>query len=79
MMKTGFQMFGRKIHKSINRQHWYLEVIWNRACSLFADYEQSVVADEDVAWLREHNHIVNSPAAGSLANSKRASSHPAET
>jgi hypothetical protein len=30
-----------------------------------------------VAWLREHDHIVNPPAAGSLANRKRTSSRPA--
>ena len=32
--------------------------------------EQSVVADEDVAWLRKHDHVVNPPAAGSLSNRK---------
>jgi hypothetical protein len=30
-----------------------------------------------VAWLREHEHIVNPPAAGSLANRKRTGSCPA--
>jgi len=75
--KTGFQKFERKLQKRIIRQQQYLEVIQNRALGLFADYEQSVVADEDVAWLREHHHIVNPPAAGSLANRKRTSSRPA--
>jgi hypothetical protein len=75
--KTGFQKFERKLQKRIIRQQRYLEVIRNRALGLFADYEQSVVADEDVAWLREHDHIVNPPAAGSLANRKRTSSRPA--
>jgi len=75
--KTGFQKFEWKFQKRIIRQQQYLEVIRNRAVGLFADYEQSVVADEDVAWLREHDHILNPPAAGSLANRKRTSSRPA--
>ena len=76
-MKTGFQKFQRKLQTRIIRQQQYLEVIRNGALGLFADHEQSVVADEDVVWLREHNHIVNPPAAGSLANRKRTSSCPA--
>jgi len=75
--KTGSQKFERKLHKRIIRQQRYLDVIRNRALGLFADYEQSVVADEDVAWLRKHHHIVNPPAAGSLANRKHTSSCPA--
>jgi len=75
--KTGFQKFERKLQKWIIRQQRYLEVFRNRALDLFADYEQRVVADEDVAWLREHDHIVNPPAAGSLANTKRTRSRPA--
>jgi len=75
--KTGFQKFERKLQKRIIRQQRYLEVIRNRALGLFADYEQSVVAGEDMAWLREHDHIVNPPTAGSLANRKHTSSHPA--
>jgi len=71
--KSGFQKFERNLQKRIIRQQRYLEVIRNRALGLFSDYEQSVVADEDVAGLREHDHIVNPPAAGSLANSKRTS------
>jgi hypothetical protein len=77
MMKTGFQKFEQKIHRRIIRQQRYLEVIRNHALGLFADYKQSVVADEDVAWLPEHDHIVNPPAAGSLANRMRTSSRPA--
>jgi len=77
MTKTGFQKFERKLQKRIITRQQYLEVIRNRALGLFADYRQSVVAVEDVAWLREYNHIVNAPAAGSLANSKRTSSCPA--
>ena len=61
MTKKGFQKFDRKVQKRIIRQQRYLEVIRNRAHGLFADYEQSVVADEVVPWLHEHNHIVNAP------------------
>jgi hypothetical protein len=77
MTKTSFQRFEPKLQKMIIGPQWYLEVIRNRALGLFADYEQSVVADEDVAWLPEHDHIVNSPAAGSLANWKLTQSRPA--
>jgi len=75
--KTGFQKFEWKLQKRIIRQQRYLEVNRNCALGLFADYKKSVVADEDVAWLREHDHIVNPPAAGSLANRKCTSSRPA--
>jgi hypothetical protein len=75
--KTGFQKYERKLQKRIIVQQRFLEAIRIRALDLFADYEQSVVADEDVAWLRELDHIVNPPAEGSLANRKRTSSHPA--
>jgi len=75
--KTGFQKFEWKLQKRIIRQQRYLEVIRKHALGLFADYEQSVDADEDVAWLHEHDHIVNPPAAGSLAYRKRTSSRPA--
>jgi len=75
--KTGFQKIERKLQKRIIRQQRYLEVIRNGAHGLLADYEQRVVADEDVACLHEHDHIVNPPAAGSLANRKRTSSRPA--
>jgi hypothetical protein len=46
-------MFEQKLQKWIIRQQQHLEVIRNRALGLFADYEQSVVADEEVAWLCE--------------------------
>jgi len=75
--KTGFQKFEQRLQTRNIRQQQYLEVIRNRALGLFADYEQSIVADEDVAWLRQHNHIVTVPAAGPLANRKRTSSRPA--
>jgi hypothetical protein len=75
--KTGFQKCERKLQKRIIRQQRYLEVIRNSSHGLFANCEQSVVSDEDVAWLREHDHIVNSPAAGSFANGKPTSSRPA--
>jgi len=75
--KRGFQKFERMLQKQIIRQQRYLEVIWNHALGLFANYKQSVVADEDVACLHEHNHIVNPPAVGSLANRKCTSNRPA--
>ena len=68
MVKTGFQKFEGKLQTRTIRQQQYLEVIRNRALGLCADYEQRLVADEDVAWLREHDYIVNPPTAGSLAN-----------
>jgi len=69
-MKIGFQMFERKLQRGIIREQQYLKVIRNRALDLFADYKPSHVADEVVAWLPEHNHIVNPPVAGILANRK---------
>jgi len=48
-----------------------------RIVSLFENYEQSLVADEDVAWQNEHSHIVNPATAGTLANKKYTSSCPA--
>ena len=77
MMKTGFQKFEQKLQKRIIRQQLYLEVIRNRALGLFADYEQCIVADEDVACLRKHDHIVNPPASGTFANRMRTSSRAA--
>jgi len=75
--KTGFQKFERKLQNRIVRQQRSLEVIRNCNLGLFAKYEQSVVAVEDVAWLHKHDHIVNPPAARSVANRKDTSSHPA--
>jgi len=77
MTKTGFQQFARKLQKRIIIHQRYLEVIRNRAIGMLADDEQSGVADGDVAWLREHNHIVNPSAAGSSANRNHTSSPPA--
>jgi hypothetical protein len=71
MTKPGFQMFERNLQKRIITLQQYLEDIRDCARCLFADYEQRVVADVDVAWLQEHHHIVNPPAAGSLANRMR--------
>ena len=76
-MKPGFQRFECMLETRIIRQQRYLEVIRNRALVLFADFEQTVVADEDVAWLRKQDHIVKPPTAGSLPITKRTSSHPA--
>jgi hypothetical protein len=75
--KTGFQKFEWKHQKRIIRQQRYLQVMQNHALGLLAIYEQSVVADEDVAWLCDHDHIVNPSTAGSLANRQCASSRPA--
>jgi len=75
--KTGFQKFEQKLRKRIIRQQWNLAFIRNCALGLFANSEQSVVANQDVTWLRKHDHIVNPLAAGSLANRKRVSSRPA--
>jgi len=72
--KTGFQKFEQKLQKKIIRRQRYLAVIRNHALGLFANYEPSVVADEDVAWLHTHDHFVNPPAAGSVATRKRTSS-----
>jgi len=77
MTKTGLQKFNRNPQKSIPRQQQYLEVIRNHTLSICTEYEQSVVTDEDVAWLHKYDHIVNPPAADSLAKEKRTSSHPA--
>jgi len=75
--KIGFQTFRWKHQSSIIRQHQYLKVIRNCALALFADCEQRVVADQDVAWLREHDHIVNPPAAGPLCNGRHTFCCPA--
>jgi len=77
MTKTGLQTFEWKLEMRIIRQQRYLEVNWYHALGHFAVYEQSVVADEVVAWLCEDNHILNPPTAGSLANRKLTSSCPA--
>ena len=74
---TGFKKLERKLQQSIIRQQQYLDVIRHRALGLLADYEQSVVADDDVAWLPKHRHIVNLSAEGSLANRKCTISFPA--
>jgi len=58
------------LQRWIIRQQQYLEVIRHRALGLFADYGQCVVADEDVAGLHQHDHIVDPPAAGSFAYRK---------
>lgn len=52
----------------IIRQQRYVEVIHSHALRLFADYQQRLVAAEDVVWLPEHEHTVSIPAAGLLAN-----------
>jgi len=75
--KPYFQQLKWKLQKMIVRQQQYHQVIRNSYLIHIADYKQSPVADEDMAWLRKHNHIVNSPAAGSFTNRKGTSSRPA--
>jgi len=64
-VKTGFQKFKRKLPRGTIRQQQYLEGIRNCALDLFADYNPSVDAVEDVDWLSEHDHIVKSPTVDS--------------
>jgi len=66
--KKGFQKFERTPWLRMISQERYLEVIWNCALGLFADYEQSLVANQDEAWICKHDHIVDPPAVGSFAN-----------
>jgi hypothetical protein len=47
--KTGFQKFEPKLHNGIIRKWRYLEVIEYHALGLSAGYEQSLVANEDMA------------------------------
>jgi len=72
---AGFQKTERNLQKSVNRMQQYLEASRNHALSQFADYEPRVVTDNNVTWLRDHDHILNLPAAGSLASRKCTSSH----
>jgi hypothetical protein len=76
-MKRDFQMFELTVETMIIRQQRYHDVIWKHAIGLLANYEQSVGVDEDVAWLHEHIHSVNPPAASFLSNRKHTSGHPA--
>jgi len=75
--KTSFRMFEPKFQQRIIRQQRYLEVIRSHTLNHFDDYDHRLVTDEDVTWLREHDHIANPPAAGCLANWKCSSSGPA--
>jgi len=72
--KTGFPKFKRNLQRRVIRQQQYLEVIRNCAVGLFDDYKQRVVADDNVALLPKHNHIVNPATVGSLANREHTSS-----
>jgi len=74
--KTCFQKFQRELQNNIIRQQRDLEVIRNHALGFITDYKQSVVADEDVACLCKHDHIVNTPTTSSFANRKRKCSRP---
>jgi len=72
--KTRFQNFEWMLQGWNIRQQQYVEVIRNRALGPFADYEQSLVGDEDVAWQCTHENIVSPPVGGSLARRKCTSS-----
>jgi hypothetical protein len=61
---SGFQRFERKLQRRIISQQQYFEVIRNCTLGLFAKYKQSLIADEDMGWLHEHNYIVNPPTPG---------------
>jgi len=75
--ESGFQKFERMLQKKIIRLQRYRKVIQNRALGRFADYEQCLVADEDVAWLRKQDYILNPPTADSSAYKTHTSSCPA--
>lgn len=49
----------------------------NCAHGLFANSEQSVFANEDVAWLHDHDRNMNIPDVHSLATGMCGSSRPA--
>jgi len=76
-MKTGFKKFKWKLEMKIIRQQRDLQFIRKHALGLFGDPKQSIVAEEDLVSLRKHDHIVDPPAAGSLANRQRTSSRTA--
>jgi hypothetical protein len=77
--KTASQKFKWKLQMRIIRQLRYLEIIRNHGLVLLADYEQSIVADNNVAGLHWHDHTVNPPTAVSLPNMQHTSSCPAAT
>jgi hypothetical protein len=74
MTITGFEKYKMKLPQRIIRLQQYLDVIRKCALSLITDYQRSIVAHEDVAWLCKHDHIVNHYTRGSLANTKLTSS-----
>jgi len=74
---TGFQKSKWRLQLRMIKQQWYLELIRKHALCLIPDYKQCVVADKDVAWLSEYDHIVNPPFGRSLANWKCTTIHPA--
>jgi hypothetical protein len=76
MTKVGLHKLELKLQKRIIGQQRYIEVVRNRALGLFADYEQSFVTNGDMAWLPEHDHIVNHPTLGSLGKRKSTNSYP---
>lgn len=77
--KTGFHQFERRFEWSIIKPHRDINVIPNCAPGIFVAYKRSFVANENVACVHEHDHIVNIPAAGSRANMQHSTSCPAES
>jgi len=71
--KRVFQQVKPDLQKSTIRQQQFHEVIPNHTHGLIANYEQSAVANKNLASLRKHNHIANPPGAGALANRQRTS------
>jgi hypothetical protein len=72
--KDGIQKYDRYLQtRNISHQQ-YLNVIRNCALGHFANYNQRVVAEDDVAWLLIHDDIVNPPTICSLPKRKHTSS-----
>jgi len=67
-MNNGFYMIEKKLRRRITTQQWHLEVNRYHALALIANYKQNVIANEDVVWQWQHDHIVDPPTPGSLAN-----------
>jgi hypothetical protein len=67
-----------KLQRSIIRLLQYHEVIPNTVLGIFVNYVQSIIADENVDWVYEHDYIVIPPAPDFLANRKHSSSSAAK-
>jgi hypothetical protein len=66
--KIGFVATIRCIRKRIIRQTRYYTIIRNKAIARFPDIDESAfeVNENEVAWLLNHNWLVEPPTAGSL-------------